>query len=1646
MATPSKQINGYTNGNSGPHPLRIAIVGAGIGGLTAAIILRRNGHHVSVYEQSSFASETGAAIHLAPNSNGILRRFGINAEDFGAVEMRALIEYDARGEEVRRVDLIEPNKIWQHPWQLVHRVPLHETLKRLATDAEGVGKPVELHVSSKVLEVDTGAAVLRFENGEIVEADLVLGADGIYSKTRSSVTGKPSNLFPSGKAAFRFLISRKVALADTETAKLFQRENELAIWYGQDRRVVMYPCDGNELLNFVCIHPDSESQGGTDEWNKQGSIEQLLKIYWDFDPKLLSLFHKADPESLKVWKLLDMETLPTWVKGRLALLGDAAHPFLPHQGQGGGIAMEDAAALGVVLPFGTTIEEIPDRLKLYETIRLKRANTIQEYSRQAGKDMTNGQVHVDMMEYTNYNFGHDEWDNSTNIFTKWLRAKNPGVYWRSPVAFGPSPGPRQDILGKDQPSLQQTFVTASIKFKTSRTFLQNLFPTASFKFQSHGTVAYASFSVTTLGNMTWLGGGGYNHFGLYIHGVTYTKADGSVINGTYMPVLFENLADPIITGRDELGMPKIYCAIDTHRRKHGYHMSAGWQGAKFCDFHLEGLEEVDASGTKGTIGGEDDEGILVYRYVPKVGIRGEADVEYPVVVPHKEESKKVPSTVKSVSVAKKASIKFDKLDQEALPTVHYVVSVLADIPCYEVVSAKVVEGDFRSASDKILPRPETAQLRHSSSPDPRPRICKTLLARPRSSRVDDTPTLNTTKNHIRSRPDHRCKYRTLKWITRASRCRLTPPVRPDSAKGHFSVIYVTVPTPASIIFRGTFAPRHFLGHASDSTAAQRGQPVRQRRVSQACSSCAAAKLKCKEEKPCQRCLRKGIVCEYNEPSSVNQMSCSFQAGGNAGQPEISTIDPNLPVENRDLTDIVQQPVERMNNLYPIDEVMGENIESLDAMATSESTQTAQSHTQEDNALADFINDIMGSTMLPSYDGNLENHGTATPSWAYRDLLDFGLEENMQLNDSDYVMMDYYQGRTQSAPVAALQPENVDLPASGLEGPKSNTKPRGSTGMALGIDAFRKSLWCWTPALRDRRPSFALPQEDMGSPENHFPSHIQIVNEKLGAGARDKLVAMVLQTCDRVEFPKVMSSFPTVDFLEALMQSFLASHVAQRDSWIHLPTMRIETQRPELIGGFISAGAFLSTSLTIRKLGFAIHEAVRTSFSKTFEADNSLTRDLGLLQAFALNLDQGLWSGNKRQIELAESLAQVLTTMNRRRGRFLRSSYPATTLSASDEGAVLDDKWRLWVQRESFKRLVFHLFVRDAQTSMSLLINTSISYAELSLPLPECRKLWLAETASEWKAIYLSMGCPSSDRIPSLPQCLHNTSPLTETRSLVDLELSTTIISYGIWGLIQEFRRLSSVLKAHHPAQLYNGVLILGHRHQELSQLLLHFGMSASGWNSEEGMSASAKMILQLLFMHLHVSFDDLQLFAGREGEEEASRVYPSLQQWVASREARQAMWHAGQVIRSAKELPPHQLQDFNAIAVYHASLAFWVYGVLSINSGQKTPTKIGSDSGGVVWLDGLECPESTRFIELNKGRPCFSAPAADTGDNSQPTDFAELSNPEQVMVIIQKIFRERTGREDQNSPLPALLDNLSQLVRELGSAAAILMQKSGKIG
>ncbi|KAK4182821.1 hypothetical protein QBC35DRAFT_140296 [Podospora australis] len=195
--------------------LRVLVVRAGIGGLTAAVGLRKHGHEVTLFERTELAQEFGAAFHLPPNSYGILKRFGIHPELFGETRVQGVREYEYTGALRADIDLTAFNPTWQHPWVLAHRIRLHETPKNLATRKDGNGHPAVLHTSSRGVAVNPSTATVTLENGAQFSGDLVIGADGVsVFDYQESCHGHRSQAYDSGKSAFRFMIPHEAMLSN----------------------------------------------------------------------------------------------------------------------------------------------------------------------------------------------------------------------------------------------------------------------------------------------------------------------------------------------------------------------------------------------------------------------------------------------------------------------------------------------------------------------------------------------------------------------------------------------------------------------------------------------------------------------------------------------------------------------------------------------------------------------------------------------------------------------------------------------------------------------------------------------------------------------------------------------------------------------------------------------------------------------------------------------------------------------------------------------------------------------------------------------------------------------------------------------------------------------------------------------------------------------------------------------------------------------------------------------------------------------------------------------------------------------------------------------------------------------------------------
>lgn len=313
------------------------------------------------------------------------------------------------------------------------------------------------------------------------------------------------------------------------------------------------------------------------------------------------------------------------------------------------------------------------------------------------------------MEFAQYNFGHDEWDNTEHALRKhqWSRPGNTH-HRRAPLSFGPMPGPRQVPFGPTT-DRHARFVTHSIRFKTSGTYLRTWFPTDAFSFASPATVVEATLQCTQLSQLGWLGGRGYTHLGLYVHGVKYTTREGTSVFGSFLPVLFESHPDPIVTGRDELGMPKVFANISVATTISSTSITCSWQGVTFASMRLEGLEEgaVDVTTAVAPPAGPPVDGpskrgpppapiplrdadLLVYKYTPAVGKPGIADAEYAVVI-EKDDSDPL-RVVRKKMASTQGRLEFRSCSAEELPTLHNIVSSLAKLPIYGIVQVSVEEG------------------------------------------------------------------------------------------------------------------------------------------------------------------------------------------------------------------------------------------------------------------------------------------------------------------------------------------------------------------------------------------------------------------------------------------------------------------------------------------------------------------------------------------------------------------------------------------------------------------------------------------------------------------------------------------------------------------------------------------------------------------------------------------------------------------------------------------------------------------------------------------------------------------------------------------------------------------------------------------
>jgi len=638
--------------------------------------------------------------------------------------------------------------------------------------------------------------------------------------------------------------------------------------------------------------------------------------------------------------------------------------------------------------------------------------------------------------------------------------------------------------------------------------------------------------------------------------------------------------------------------------------------------------------------------------------------------------------------------------------------------------------------------------------------------------------------------------------------------------------------------------------------------------------------------------------------------------------------------------------------------------------------------------------------------------TGTRHPASRDVLNFGMMTNLELNEMDFGLLDSYNDMFVNT--LGVPPMGFSQQPSGAPPVSGQHTPVKSTQLALGVEAFQKSQWRWTPNQKDRGNSEL---ENLSVPTTISPK-IRVMNWRAVPGrldhvARDRILAVMLTTCDFGDRLQAISSLPSAEMLDNLMNLYFFSQQQSIDTWIHPGTFQPSTVNPELLAAVVAAGAVLTTVPAVRKLGYALQEAVRIALPKLFEQNNSTTRDLHMLQAYMIQIEISLWSGNKRRIEIAESFRQPLGTMLRRSGKYRRAQYPPCPPSPSDTSEVLEKRWRAWTIQQQWSRLVYQLFIHDTQASISYQVNPIISYAELSLPFPESRQLFFACSATEWKNMYLSAPLSPNQRLPSFIDSLHEFPSLTvPPGARIDHDFAELATLYGLWGRIWDFRQRQAIRRTTERSS--SPVLA----NIDKNVLAPRFSMP------------QCRLLLEVLAMTVYVSLEDLQAFAGKEEEEECIRVLPILQTWIQGSDSRFAIWHAGQVLREARGFRRGQVTDFWAVAVYHAAITLWAYAAL-VSGRSASGTPLDDSEEDIVVLDGPDACRMEHFVEYGRGRPRISS---ETGEIPGDVD---VHSPAAVMDAVCQLLTRYSTDEDDGSPssLPPLVENLQVLMEELGEAA-----------
>lgn len=352
--------------------LDIIIVGGGLAGLAAGISCALAKHKVKILEGAKQLTEVGAGLQITPNASRLFKVWGIESEinSLAAEPTLLAVHRYSDGKVLAQEDSFDQNirKKYGAPFIDMHRVDLQKILYKKA-----ISLGVDVRLNHRILSVDSTPEGPRIilESGQTLDCDVVVGADGLWSKCRESMLSKADAPLPTGDLAYRIVLEID-QITDPEL-KARVSNPEVHFWIGPHAHAVGYSLRAGTMYNIVLLCPDDLPTGLS---RSSGSVEEMQNLFTGWDPILNRFLRQVD--KVDKWKLMHREEVASWTNQQknFILIGDSCHPMLPYLAQGANSSIEDGAVLGRLLSYVHSKEQIPWAIKLYETLRKSRSEMI----------------------------------------------------------------------------------------------------------------------------------------------------------------------------------------------------------------------------------------------------------------------------------------------------------------------------------------------------------------------------------------------------------------------------------------------------------------------------------------------------------------------------------------------------------------------------------------------------------------------------------------------------------------------------------------------------------------------------------------------------------------------------------------------------------------------------------------------------------------------------------------------------------------------------------------------------------------------------------------------------------------------------------------------------------------------------------------------------------------------------------------------------------------------------------------------------------------------------------------------------------------------------------------------------------------------